>query len=145
MPMERTFTIDRDLARRAERKLRRYGRTLDDALEYALTLVVTVRGVPPLATPTPLVFTAGGRKMRLRRGAGIVPVVEESDGVFSARLDSIGLDAFAETRDGLAAEVAEQLAMLWNEYALADDSNLTASAQEVKRNLLASFEEVARA
>ena len=49
MPMERTFTIDRDLARRAERKLRRYGRTLDDALEYALTLVVAVRGVPPLA------------------------------------------------------------------------------------------------
>ncbi len=49
MTMERTFTIDRDLARRAERKLRRYGRTLDDALEYALTLVVAVRGVPPLA------------------------------------------------------------------------------------------------
>ena len=49
MPIKRTFTIDRDLARKAERKLRRYGRTLDDALEYALTLVVTVRGVPPLA------------------------------------------------------------------------------------------------
>ena len=49
MPIERTFTIDRDLARRAERKLRRYGRTLDDALEYALTLVVEVRGAPPLA------------------------------------------------------------------------------------------------
>ena len=49
MPIERTFRIDRDLARRAERKLRRYGRTLDDELEYALTLVVDVRGVPPLA------------------------------------------------------------------------------------------------
>ena len=48
MPTQRTLTIDRDLARRAERKLRRYGRTLDDALEYALTLVVTVRGVPPI-------------------------------------------------------------------------------------------------
>lgn len=49
MPIERTFTIDRDLARRAERKLRRYGRTLDDALEYALLMVVSVRGVPPVA------------------------------------------------------------------------------------------------
>ena len=49
MPIERTFTIDNDLARRAERKLRRYGRTLDDALEYALLMVVSVRGVPPVA------------------------------------------------------------------------------------------------
>ena len=37
MPMERTFAIDRDLARRAERKLYRSGRTLDDSLEYALS------------------------------------------------------------------------------------------------------------
>lgn len=49
MPITRIFTLDSDLARRADRKLRRYGRTLDDALEYALTLVVTVRGVPPFA------------------------------------------------------------------------------------------------
>lgn len=49
MPTQRTLTIDRDLARRAERKLRRYGRTLDDALEYALLMVVSVRGVPPIA------------------------------------------------------------------------------------------------
>ena len=49
MPITRTFTLDSDLVRRADRKLRRYGRTLDDALEYALTLVVTVRGVPPFA------------------------------------------------------------------------------------------------
>lgn len=49
MPIERTIKVDRDLARRAERKLRRYGRTLDDAVEYALTLVVSVHGVPPFA------------------------------------------------------------------------------------------------
>ena len=49
MPIERTVWVDRDLARRAERKLRRYGRTLDDAVEYALSLVVSVHGVPPFA------------------------------------------------------------------------------------------------
>ena len=145
MPIERTFTIDRDLARRAERKLRRYGRTLDDALEYALTLVVTVRGLPDFAVPVTLDFTVDGKAMKMRSGARLVPFVEEAGGMFSARLDSIGLDAFAETQDALAAEVSEQLAMLWKEYALADDAELTESAQKVKRNLLATFEEVGRA
>lgn len=45
--MERVFTLDRDLAQRASRKLRRYGRTLDDAVEYAMTIVVSMRGLPP--------------------------------------------------------------------------------------------------
>lgn len=59
--------------------------------------------------------------------------------MFSLRIDEIGLDAFAETREELAVEVKRQLGMLWKEYALADDSELTASAQQVKRNLLAAF------
>ena len=81
--LERTFSIARDLARRADRKMRR---------------------------------------------------------LYAVRIDKIGLDAFAATRAELAAEVQRQLTMLWKEYALADDSELTASAQQVKRNLLASFE-----
>ena len=60
--------------------------------------------------------------------------------LYAVRIDKIGLDAFAATRAELAAEVQRQLTMLWKEYALADDSELTASAQQVKRNLLASFE-----
>lgn len=59
--------------------------------------------------------------------------------MFSMRIDEIGLDAYTETREELAAEVKRQLKTLWKEYALADDSELTASAQQMKRNLLASF------
>ena len=44
--LERTFILDRDLARRAERKLRRYGRTLDDAFAYIINVVVSTRGEP---------------------------------------------------------------------------------------------------
>ena len=44
--LERTFTLERDLTRRAERKLHRYGRTLDDAFAYILTAVVSTRGEP---------------------------------------------------------------------------------------------------
>ena len=44
--LERTFTLDRDLTRRAERKLHRYGRTLDAAFAYIMTAVVSTRGEP---------------------------------------------------------------------------------------------------
>ena len=44
--MERTFTLDRDLAKRADRKLRRYGMSLDDALAKTLMFVVSTRGNP---------------------------------------------------------------------------------------------------
>ena len=44
--LERTFKLDRDLTRRAERKLRRYGRTLDDAFAYIISVVVSTRGEP---------------------------------------------------------------------------------------------------
>jgi antitoxin component of RelBE/YafQ-DinJ toxin-antitoxin module len=44
--LERTITLDRDLTRRAERKLHRYGRTLDDAVAYIMTAVVSTRGEP---------------------------------------------------------------------------------------------------
>lgn len=47
--LERTFTLDRDLTHRAERKLRRYGRTLDDAVTYAMTIILTTHGLPQMS------------------------------------------------------------------------------------------------
>ena len=47
--LERTFKLDRDLTRRAERKLRRYGRMLDDAFAYIISVVVSTRGKPQFA------------------------------------------------------------------------------------------------
>jgi len=44
--LERTFTLDRDLCRRADRKLHRYGMSLDDALAKTLVLIVSTRGNP---------------------------------------------------------------------------------------------------
>lgn len=102
--LERTFTLDRELARR-----------------------------PDFVAGTPI---------RKRRGATLPVETGFSDGLHTARADKIGLDAFAATKDELAAEVRDQLAMLWKEYALADDAELTESARTVKRNLLATFEEV---
>lgn len=80
-----------------------------------------------------------------------VPVVltpkldEDSHQVFVVEDDSLGLDVFAATRDELVAEVYAQLAVLWREYAMEDDGNLTASAIALKQRLLAKFQEVAHA
>lgn len=57
----------------------------------------------------------------------------------------LGIDAFAQTRETLLAELQEQLAMLWNEYALAADDELDEPARQMKQALLAQFTEVPHA
>ena len=49
---------------------------------------------------------------------------------------SIGLNAFALTRDDLLEEINEQLVMLWDEYANAADDELDAEAQRLKCALI---------
>ena len=44
--LERTVTVDRSLARRADRKLRRYGHSFNDAVNVVLNLIVSKRGGP---------------------------------------------------------------------------------------------------
>lgn len=51
-------------------------------------------------------------------------------------------DIFAPTREALLAEVNEQIAMLWSEYALATDYTLDSVARQLKRALLTAFTEV---
>ncbi|MDP3439923.1 MAG: hypothetical protein U0989_01450 [Azonexus sp.] len=57
----------------------------------------------------------------------------------------LGIDVFAPTRETLLAELQEQLAMLWNEYALAADDELDEPARQMKQALLAQFAEVQHA
>ena len=44
--LERTVTVDRNLARRADRKLRRYGHSFDEAVNTVLGIIVAKRGDP---------------------------------------------------------------------------------------------------
>lgn len=61
--LEKTVMVDRSLARRAERKLHRYGTSLDDVFSAALTLVVSTRGMPDVfsAVPSTIAFTTQGQ------------------------------------------------------------------------------------
>lgn len=61
--MERTFTLDRDLTKRAVRKLHRYGISLDDVVAHTLVYIVSKRGNPLQGAVVPPVieFDAQGQ------------------------------------------------------------------------------------
>ena len=44
--LERTVMVDRSLARRADRKLRHYGHSFDEAVNVVLGIIVAKRGDP---------------------------------------------------------------------------------------------------
>lgn len=91
-------------------------------------------------------FEAGGVRVRSLLNADVTflpQLDEETKQLFVAENVRLGIDAYAGTRDDLIAEIAEQLAVNWLEYAKAKDEDLTVTAQELKRNLLSCYEEEA--
>ena len=62
--LERTVTVDRSLARRAERKLHRYGASFDDMVSAALALVVSTRGMPKVFSSVPSMITFATQERR---------------------------------------------------------------------------------
>lgn len=83
-----------------------------------------------------------GRLLRARHPLAIEPTLDDDKQFLCLNHEGLGIDVFAHTREQLAVELAEQLAMLWDEFARADDDSLEPSAQQLKRVLLQTFEEV---
>ena len=67
------------------------------------------------------------------------PTMDASKQLLCVEQMDLGIDAFAPTREGLLAELDEQLAMLWREYAFADDALLDAEARHLKQALLSAW------
>jgi hypothetical protein len=84
-----------------------------------------------------------GMRLRFRQPAHLVPQLSEDNPQF-VRIEepSLGLDAFAGTVTDLVDEVAEDLVVVWKNYARAEDADLAPKALELKRRLLASLDEV---
>lgn len=72
-------------------------------------------------------------------------VLDDTQQLLCFEQHELGIDVFAHTREALLAELNEQLAMLWREYAMAPDAELDDVAGNVKRALRARFNEVAHA
>ncbi|NOT67115.1 MAG: hypothetical protein HOP04_02090 [Methylophilaceae bacterium] len=73
------------------------------------------------------------------------PTLDESKQLLCIEKNALGIDVYATTREALLAELQEQLAMLWQEYAQASDEELDAPARQLKQALLKRFSEVAHA
>jgi hypothetical protein len=70
---------------------------------------------------------------------------EEVDAVYTAKIPSLDVNVFAETRDELEDALASELALLWKRYATVQDDKLTPAARGLKRRMLESFRTVADA
>ena len=80
-----------------------------------------------------------------RTPLALEPTLDDSKQLLCVEHADLGLCAFAQTREALANELAEQMAMLWREYAQANDTELDAPAQQLKQALLDRFVEVTHA
>ena len=75
--------------------------------------------------------------VRFREGPRTFEVVLEDSGeYFVVEDEDLDLHVFADSRDGLAADLDEQLVVLWTEYALAAPSDLTDGAARLRATLL---------
>ena len=72
----------------------------------------------------------------------LTPDLDETQQLYCLDYPALGINVYAYTRDQLDIELREQIAFLWDSYAMADDVELTESALQLKRNLLASLKEV---
>jgi hypothetical protein len=94
---------------------------------------------------SPIVLTNsrfGNRTLELSPPLLLAPAMDESEQLLFVEEEGLGIDVFGVTREALVIELAEQLDMLWHEYALADDGALDAVAQGRKEALLGRMKEV---
>ena len=68
--------------------------------------------------------------------------LDETKQLLCVEHGGLALDVFAPTREALLAALNEQIAMLWTEYARAEDDTLDSVARRLKQALLAAFTEV---
>lgn len=82
------------------------------------------------------VSTLANLPLRFHPSLELTPWLDEENPPYLRVAEpNLHLDVFALTREQLLAEVEEQLAMLWQEYALADDADLDDEALRLKTTL----------
>lgn len=87
----------------------------------------------------------GGLALKASPALTFEPMLDDSKQLLCIELAELGIDVYATTREALLADLHEQLAMLWQEYAQARDEELDASARQLKQALLNRFSEALHA
>jgi hypothetical protein len=85
----------------------------------------------------------GGVRLDARVPFEITPTLSEDDHqLFEARDEPLGIDTFASTREKLIEALDEEIAFMWECYALEDPAQLSSGAQALRTRLLAAFQVV---
>lgn len=85
----------------------------------------------------------GSRRFLVRKGyLELFPTYDETGNLLCLEYTPLGIHVFAESREELCLELAEQICLLWDEYACEDEEKLSPAAIQLKRQLLADLEEV---
>lgn len=87
----------------------------------------------------------GSLVLKAAPALGFEPALDDSKQLLCIEQAELGIDVYATTREALLAELHEQLAMLWQEFAQAPEDDLDAPARQLKQALLARFTEAAHA
>jgi hypothetical protein len=81
------------------------------------------------------------RVLLFRDGVTIEPELDESQQLMILREDHLGIDVVGSTREELLQGLVEEIEILWRNYALAPDAELSPAARQLKRSLLEAIEE----
>lgn len=86
---------------------------------------------------SPFVVTEFVPGVALREALRLEPFLSDDEQLLRLQDAELDIDVFAPTRAELFAELREQLAMLWNEYATEEDDALSAASRQLKQTLVA--------
>jgi hypothetical protein len=84
-------------------------------------------------------FQSGGQTIKAREPIVLQIVKDNSQPPFHMVVGIHGIVAFGENPDDAIADIQADLDIMWRHYALANDSDLTPAAQEIKKDLLETF------
>jgi len=84
----------------------------------------------------------GDKKLRFKERLVLTPELDESEQFYTIEYPKYNLNTFANTRKEMIDGIESDIAMLWKEYAKAEDSELAEDALELKRTLLSNIEEI---
>jgi hypothetical protein len=85
----------------------------------------------------------GDKKLRFKNRLVLTPELDDSEQLYTISYPDFNLESFAYTRQEITDEIKSDIVFLWNEYAKAEDSELTEDALELKKRLLLNIEDIA--
>lgn len=91
------------------------------------------------------VVSVGNLVLRRREPLVLYPAIRDEDGGYYVDVPDLGKSVAARSLTELSDAICDFIAVFWLEYALEDDKNLTAGAQQLKVRLLQNYMEVRNA